>query len=315
MGTNAQPSGNAISLKFEVLDDSNEAVIGLRVDRARTPDDASVSLPAPVPFVINKKAITEDPKSPQPVRPSTPSSTQPGGQPAGQPATTQPTPPPTTPPPDANANANATPAPPSAQARKAITGAAPPIAAAWANPYSDVVELDWFYGAARFATERGLMKGTGKDKFSPGATMSRAMLVTVLYRMEGAPGVSGNIPFSDVNSGEWYSDAILWASQNGIANGYSNAEYGLDDPVTREQAVAILYRYAKWSGLDISAAANLSNYADIAGISNWALGAMEWAVSVGAIQGRTATTIVPDGTLTRAEAAMILKRYIENVVG
>ena len=190
-----------------------------------------------------------------------------------------------------------------------------PLTGGWSNPYADVANTAWFFEAVRFVTERGLMKGTSADKFSPDVFMSRAMLVTVLYRLEGEPSVSGDISFSDVESGEWYSDAILWASQNEIVKGYNNDTFGLNDPVTREQVVTILYRYAKAKGLDVSASADMSIFTDAASVSDWALDAIKWAVSVGIIQGRTATTIVPRETSTRAEVATIFKRYIEDFLG
>ena len=187
-----------------------------------------------------------------------------------------------------------------------------PLTGIWNNPYSDVADTDWFFDAVRFLTEIGLSNGTAADKFSPNAAMTRAMIVTLLYRLEGEPTVSGSIPFADVNSGQWYSNAILWASRNDIVNGYSNGTFGINDPVTREQAVTILYRYAKFKDLDVSATADLSGYTDMDDISDWALDAMKWAVSVGIVQGRTAATIEPQGTSTRAEVAAILKRYVED---
>jgi len=196
-----------------------------------------------------------------------------------------------------------------------VPDAKPPLSGDWNNPYSDVADTDWFYEAVRFVTESGLMKGIGDDRFSPSVTMTRAMLVTVLYRLEGEPTVSGSIPFSDVKTGEWYSGAILWASRNNIVNGYSNGSFGLNDPVTREQAVTILYRYAEFKGLDVGESADLSKYTDMKDISDWAQDAMKWAVAAGIIQGRTATTAVPQGTSTRAEVATILERYIEGFLG
>ena len=178
---------------------------------------------------------------------------------------------------------------------------------AWPNSYADVNAADWFYDAVRFVTETGLMNGTDNNRFSPNDITNRAMLVTVLYRLEGEPDVSGSIPFSDVNSDQWYSNAILWASQNDIVNGYSNGAYGLNDPITREQAVTILYRYAEFKGLDVSASIDLSGYSDLESISDWAMDAMKWAVAEGIVQGRTTTTIAPEGTSTRAEVATILK--------
>jgi len=192
---------------------------------------------------------------------------------------------------------------------------APLLAEGWENPYSDVVDADWFYDAVRFVTEGGLMNGTGDDKFSPGIAMSRAMLVTVLYRLEGSPAVSGTIPFSDTKSNQWYSNAILWASQNDIVNGYGNGTFGLNHPVTREQAVTILYRYAKAKGLDVNASADLSKFGDMGDISDWALDAMKWAVAAGIVEGRTGNRVAPGDTSNRAEVATIFKRYIENFPG
>ena len=178
-------------------------------------------------------------------------------------------------------------------------------------PYSDVATENWFYSAVQSVTDNGLMNGTGGDMFSPNVTMSRAMLVTVLYRLEGEPPVSGDIAFSDVKSGQWYSNAILWAAGNGIVEGYSDSVFGLNDPVTREQCVTILYRYAKTKGMDVSGLADLSVYTDAGDVSDWALDAMQWAIAAGIVQGRTATTIAPGESSMRAEVATIFVRYIE----
>ncbi|MCL1983653.1 MAG: extracellular solute-binding protein [Clostridiales bacterium] len=179
--------------------------------------------------------------------------------------------------------------------------------------FTDVTNADWFFEAVSFATEHGLMDGTGGGKFSPGATMSRAMLVTVLYRLDGEPAVVSSNSFLDVRYDQWYTNAITWASNSGIVNGYDSGAFGHSDPVTREQAVSILYRYAKIKGLNSSSSANLSEYADVNDVSNWALDAMRWAVAAGIVQGRSAQAIAPQGTSTRAEVAMIFKRFIEGV--
>jgi len=184
------------------------------------------------------------------------------------------------------------------------------LAAVWPNPYVDVQENDWFYNAVRFVTEQQLMNGTRADMFSPNSTMTRAMLVTVLYRLEGRPAVSGTSPFTDVRSGEWYTEAVNWVQENNIVNGYTNGEFGVNDSVTREQTVAILYRYSRYKGYDISKSADLSGYADGNQISDWALDPMKWAVAEGIIEGRTATTLVPQGISTRAEIATVLQRYL-----
>ena len=148
--------------------------------------------------------------------------------------------------------------------------------------------------------------------------MSRAMLVTVLYRLEGEPTINSepgiwNSEFSDIVEGSWYYDAVVWAAENDIVEGYGNGVFGLDDPVTREQTVAILYRYSEVKALDVSASADLSGYTDVGGISIWALDALKWAVAEGIIRGRTDTAIAPQGTSTRAEVATIFMRYVENL--
>ena len=193
-----------------------------------------------------------------------------------------------------------------------VSDVIPPVGDTWTNPYIDVAGTNWFYEAVRYVSSSSLMEGTASDKFSPNVTMSRAMLVTVLYRLEGKPSITAGSLFTDVASGQWYSDAISWANENRIVDGYSNGAFGINDPVTREQAVTILYRYAKSKGLDVSASVDLYNYIDMSNISGWALDAMKWAAAEGIIQGRTETSIAPQGTSTRAEVATIFMRYIEN---
>jgi hypothetical protein len=186
--------------------------------------------------------------------------------------------------------------------------------------YDDVAIKDWFYNDVEYVSESGLMIGTGPRIFSPRLAMSRAMLVTVLYRLEGEPANSADSSmesglrspvFSDITEGAWYYDAIVWAAENNIVEGYSSEIFGLKDPVTREQTVSILYRYAIMKELDVSAAADLAGYTDTDEISDWALDAMKWAVASGLINGRTATTTVPGGTSTRAEVTAIFQRYTE----
>lgn len=192
-----------------------------------------------------------------------------------------------------------------------VGGIVPPTA----PRYSDVSTQNWFYDAVEFVSEKGLMSGTGLNEFSPTITTNRAMMVTMLYRLENQPAVTGSSPFSDVETGQWYTDAVIWAAENGVVSGYANGTYGWNDPVTREQAVTILYRYAKSKNLNVSAQGDLSVYTDIDDISDWAHDAMEWATSAEIIQGRTATTIVPQGVSSRAEIATIFKRYIEGFSG
>ncbi len=181
--------------------------------------------------------------------------------------------------------------------------------------FSDVATDAWYYDAVRFVVSLGLFEGTGGGRFSPEAAMTRAMLVTVLYRLEGSPAVSGANPFADVEDGQWYTDAVVWANQNGIVTGYGDGLFGTNDNITREQLAAILYRYAEYKGYDVSAAADLAGYSDAGSVSSWAEAAMRWASAEGLITGVTATSLSPSGNATRAQVAMILMRFVNSVIG
>ena len=172
----------------------------------------------------------------------------------------------------------------------------------------------WAYDAILYAYNHELMNGVGDDQFDPGGTLSRAMLVTILYRLEGKPDVTAANPFKDVKNGQWYTDAIIWASEKKLVEGYGNGKFGPDDDITREQMAKILFAYTKLKGYDSSKANSLADYTDVGNISAWALDAVKWANAMNLITGRTATTVVPGGNATRAEAATILMRYMENVV-
>ena len=179
--------------------------------------------------------------------------------------------------------------------------------------FVDVPESQWFYDDVYFAVSNGLFNGIDEVTFAPGASMTRAMLVTVLYRLEGQPAVYGGSAFTDVAADQWYTDAIIWATRNGIVNGLGNGKFGTNDNVTREQMAAILYRYAQNCGYDTTARANLNGYTDAAKISTYAQEAMSWANAMGLINGRTATALAPTGTATRAEVAAIFHRFVENI--
>ncbi len=180
-------------------------------------------------------------------------------------------------------------------------------------PFTDVVSGSWYYDSVAYVYEQGLMGGTGEGRFSPDLTTSRAMIVTILYRLEGSPAVTGSASFADVASGQWYSDGVAWASANGIVTGYSNGSFGPDDTITREQMAAILYRYARYKGYDLSAQADLDGYSDAAQVSAYAADAMEWAVGSGLITGTSGTTLSPAGSATRAQAAVILARFCQTL--
>ena len=177
--------------------------------------------------------------------------------------------------------------------------------------FEDVKEDDWFYPYVQYVVENGLMNGMGENRFGPNIALSRAMLVTTLYRQTGSPAVTGDMPFTDVPAGQWYTDAILWAARSEIVNGYGKGRFGPNDLLTREQMAAIMQRYAGLQGKDVSKEADLSGYTDAGTISGWALEGMRWANAAGLITGRTETTLVPRGNVTRAETAAILSRYNE----
>ena len=181
----------------------------------------------------------------------------------------------------------------------------------YVNPYNDVTQENWFYDAVKFVTMDGLMRGVADNEFSPNTNVTRAMLVAILYRNEGEPAISENSKFRDVTSGQWYTNAVAWAGLSGIVTGYSDGNFGPDDAVTREQLIAILYRYAVSKKVDVSARTELLNYSDKYQISDWALSAIEWAVAEGIINGQTDVTIAPKGRATRAEVAAMLKRYLK----
>lgn len=180
------------------------------------------------------------------------------------------------------------------------------------EPFIDVSSSDWFYDAVEYVYETGMMNGASSSLFEPNGITTRAMIVTILHRLEGEPSVSAS-RFTDVAPNMYYADAVGWAQKNGIVNGTSTTAFSPNDPITREQMAAILYRYAQFKGYDISAVANLSVYRDVSQISSYALPAMQWANAEGLITGDTSVTINPLGGATRAEAATILMRFCENI--
>lgn len=179
------------------------------------------------------------------------------------------------------------------------------------SPFTDISQADWFYVSARYAYNNGLFKGTSETEFSPESAMSRAMLVTVLYRMESQPSVSLAGIFTDVENGLWYTDAIEWASENNIVKGYGGGIFAPDNFITREQITVMLHRYAKWKAIVSEADKTTLNYTDAPDISEYALDAITWAVAKGLIKGNTETTINPQGIATRAEVATMLQRFSE----
>ena len=179
-------------------------------------------------------------------------------------------------------------------------------------PFIDVTG-HWALDAIRYVYQNGLFAGTSATTFSPNMPMNRAMLVTVLYRMENEPAVSAASSFKDVPAGQWYTKAVAWASANQIVSGYSADRFGPGDTITREQMAAILHRYAQHKSYDVSKTADLAAFTDRASVSDWALPSMRWANAEKLINGRTAATLVPQGSATRAEVAQILMVFAQNV--
>ena len=191
----------------------------------------------------------------------------------------------------------------------------PETPAEWENPYTaDVSPREWYYEAVQYVSESGLMSGTGNGTFSPEVKLSRGMLAQILYNQEGRPAAGGSA-FTDVPGGEWFTDAVSWAAANSIVSGYSNGAFGPSDDITREQFILILYRYAQMKGYDVSVSGteNLLGYADASQVSDYAREAMAWACEKGLISGTSQGTLSPTGGATRAEAAAILMRFLENV--
>ena len=174
-------------------------------------------------------------------------------------------------------------------------------------PFTDVKPGDWFYDYVAYVYANGLMEGTSATTFAPDDNMTRAMLVTILWRVEGEPVVNYLMPFTDVPDGAWYAEAVRWAASEGIVEGVSAAEFAPDAEITREQLAAMLYRYAG----EPAASGDLSAYTDAASVSAYAVNAMSWCVGHGIITGVTATTLDPQGTATRAQCAAMLMRFAE----
>ena len=183
----------------------------------------------------------------------------------------------------------------------------------WNDPFRDVRTSDWFYSGVKFAYQHGLFQGTAADMFSPDAPMTRAMLVTVLWRMDGKPGAAGGSSFTDVPRGQWYTEAVAWAAENGVVNGVGGGRFEPDGNVTREQIATILYRYAGLRGVPTGGRADLGSFPDGGAVSGWAYDALSWANAAGLIAGTReggVDYLAPQQNATRAQVAVILMRYL-----
>lgn len=179
------------------------------------------------------------------------------------------------------------------------------------SAFTDADPTAWYHDGVHFVLANGIMNGMGDGKFAPNDNTSRAMIVTILYRLEGEPAVTGENPFTDVADGQWYTNAVIWAAENDIVGGYGNGKFGPNDPITREQLATILYRYAQSKGQGFTGAwMFLLDYPDASEISIWADEAMHWCVMNGIINGKDGK-LVPKGDASRAEAATMLQRFCE----
>ena len=183
--------------------------------------------------------------------------------------------------------------------------------AAGQHPFTDVPQGHWAGDAVQYVYENNLMGGTDSTTFSPNATTTRGMIVTVLYRLTGEPASGTASQFTDVAAGAWYAKAVAWAASRDIVNGTSATTFSPNSPITREQLAAILYRFAQHMGYDTEGQADLSGFTDLAQVSTYAREAMAWCVDAGLLSGTSSTTLSPRGQATRAQTAAVLMRLCQ----
>ena len=189
-----------------------------------------------------------------------------------------------------------------------IVGILPSMGLAADPPFEDVPGNAWYYVDVSYVNENGIMTGTAANQFSPEMEVTRAQMCQILYNMEGKPASSGSA-FSDVSNADWFYSAVNWAASVGIVSGVGNGEFAPNTPITREQAMTILYNYASYKGYDITVTSSLEGFTDASQISSWASAAMEWAVGSGYLSGVSQTELQPYGATTRAQMAMVLMRF------
>ena len=176
----------------------------------------------------------------------------------------------------------------------------------WENPYADVAANQWFYAAVQYVSENNLMNGVAENAFGPDIHTTRGMLVTILHRMEGEPQ-AGEHSFTDVAEDKYYADAVAWAAENDIVNGYSDTVFAPEKAMSREEMAVVLYRYAQYKGWDVSAQGDLSRYADSESVSAWSTEAMTWAVGAKVMDGMDGR-LAPQGDALRSQTATVLMR-------
>ena len=175
--------------------------------------------------------------------------------------------------------------------------------------FSDVTEDMWSYNSIVYAVKEGYMNGVGGDRFDPEGPLTRAMVATVLWRREGSPAPSAPSRFSDVPSGEWYTDAVAWAKETGVVKGLTETAFGPDEYITREQLATMLFRFSSTAPVSVPERADLEPFADDEKVSDWAGEPLEWAVEAGLIKGTDGNRLAPDGFATREQFAAIIERY------
>ena len=185
---------------------------------------------------------------------------------------------------------------------------------AFAAAFADVSPSSWYAQAVEYVSENGLMSGTGGGKFSPGTPMTRAMLATVLYRMDGSPIPAKAHGFSDVPGGSYYERAVAWAAENGIVSGIGCGRFGSENHITRQDLTVMLYRYSNFKGYDISAADNLAGFSDSSRVAGYARQAMQWAVGASIMRGDSGR-LMPTGDASRAQVAVMLMRFAQHTAG
>jgi hypothetical protein len=184
----------------------------------------------------------------------------------------------------------------------------------FAATFTDVSPSAWYAQAVEYVSENGLMSGTGGGKFSPGTPMTRAMLATVLHRIDGSPVPAKVHGFSDVPSGAYYERAVAWAAENGIVSGIGGGRFGSESHITRQDLTVMLYRYGNFKGYDISASDSLAGFSDSSQVAGYARQAMQWAMGAGIMHGDSGR-LIPSGDATRAQVAVMLMQFAQNVAG
>ena len=179
-------------------------------------------------------------------------------------------------------------------------------------PFTDLKEDGWYLDSVRYVYFNGMMKGMSETSFEPDTALTRAMYVTMLYRLSGEPSVKVGNVYADVKGDKWYAKAVSWGTENGIVEGF-DGKFSPMDSITREQMAAMMYRYAELNGCDVSASASFDAFSDGSTVSEWAKEEMSWAVASKLIQGHENGTLEPQGNATRAQAAAVLQRFAEMI--